>query len=157
MYPLKKCAMYFSKILKDLCTENWGKLPRKFGLHFSHVWKICILKKQATEVVLVGWFGKCQSMKKVGWRRFFNRRFVSGSTFVSPCPPECYFQSETKNGAWSQVMKFVLHLLNYSGFGILVVRTTLLFLLRTGDPKKRRSLGRRMGFGLCQSVSCPFC
>ena len=54
MYPLKKCAMYFSKIFKDLCTENRGILPRKFGLHFSHVRKICILKKQATEVVLVG-------------------------------------------------------------------------------------------------------
>ena len=26
----------------------------------------------------------------------FRRRFVSGSLFVSPCPPECNFQSETK-------------------------------------------------------------
>ena len=32
--------------------------------------KICILEKQATEVILVGWFGKCQSIKKVGGRRF---------------------------------------------------------------------------------------
>ena len=39
-------------------------------LHFSHSWKICILEKQATEVILVGWFGKCQSIKKVGGRRF---------------------------------------------------------------------------------------
>ena len=54
-------------------------------------------------------------------------------------------------------MKIVVDLLNDSGFAILVVRTTRLFLLRTGDPKKRRSLGRRMGFGLSQSVSCPFC
>ena len=28
----------------------------------------------------------------------FLRRFVSGSLFVSPCPPECNFQSETKIG-----------------------------------------------------------
>ena len=26
----------------------------------------------------------------------FRKRFVSGSLFVSPCPPECYLQSETK-------------------------------------------------------------
>ena len=31
---------------------------------------MCILKKQGTEVILVGWFGKCQSIKKVGGRRF---------------------------------------------------------------------------------------
>ena len=30
----------------------------------------CILKKQATEVILVGSFRKCQSIKKVGGRRF---------------------------------------------------------------------------------------
>ena len=36
------------------------------SLHFSNAWKICILEKQATEVILVGWFGKCQSIKKVG-------------------------------------------------------------------------------------------
>ena len=29
-------------------------------------------------------------------RKAFRRRFVSGSLFVSPCPPECNFQSETK-------------------------------------------------------------
>ena len=29
-------------------------------------------------------------------RKTFRRRFVSGSIFVSPCRPECYFQSETK-------------------------------------------------------------
>ena len=40
------------------------------SLRFSHVSKICILKKQVTEVVLVGWFGKCQSIKKVGGRLF---------------------------------------------------------------------------------------
>jgi len=36
----------------------------------SHAWKICILEKQATEVILVGWFSKCQSIKKVDGRRF---------------------------------------------------------------------------------------
>ena len=45
----------------------------------SYAWKICILQKQATEVIVIGWFGngKCQSI-------------------VSPCPLECNFQSETK-------------------------------------------------------------
>ena len=40
------------------------------SLQFFHVWKICILKKQATDAVLVGWFSKHQSIKKVGRRRF---------------------------------------------------------------------------------------
>jgi len=26
----------------------------------------------------------------------FRKRFVSGCFFVSPCPPECYVQGETK-------------------------------------------------------------
>ena len=42
--------------------------------------------KTTTEVILVGWFSKCQSIKKVGGRR----RFVSGCVFVSQCPPKCY-------------------------------------------------------------------
>ena len=29
-------------------------------------------------------------------RKTFGRKFVSGSLFVSPCQPECNFQSETK-------------------------------------------------------------
>ena len=33
--------------------------------------------------------------QKSGWQTF-RRRFVSGSLFVSPCPPDCNFQSETK-------------------------------------------------------------
>ena len=33
--------------------------------------------------------------QKSRWQTF-RRRFVSGSVFVSPCPPECYLQSETK-------------------------------------------------------------
>ena len=37
-----------------------------------------------------------QSIKKVGGRKMFCTRFASGSLFVSPCPPECNFQSETK-------------------------------------------------------------
>ena len=28
--------------------------------------------------------------------QMFRRKFVSGSLFVSPCPQECYLQSETK-------------------------------------------------------------
>ena len=33
--------------------------------------------------------------QKSGWQTF-RRKFVSGSLFVSPCPLECNFQSETK-------------------------------------------------------------
>ena len=44
--------------------------PRMENLH---------TKKTSNEVILVGLFGKCQSVKKVG-----GRRFVSGSPFVSP-------------------------------------------------------------------------
>ena len=39
------------------------------SLHFSYVRKICILTKQAKELILVSWFGNCQSIKKVGGRR----------------------------------------------------------------------------------------
>ena len=40
MYPLKQFGIYFSKIFKDSCTENRGKLPRKIkrqhtNRHFS--------------------------------------------------------------------------------------------------------------------------
>ena len=55
--------------------------------------RICIFptskeKKRATEVISVGCFGKCQSIKKVG-RSTLRKRFVSDSLFLSPCPPEC--------------------------------------------------------------------
>ena len=36
------------------------------------------------------------SINQKSGREKFRRRFVSGSIFVSPCPPECHFQSETK-------------------------------------------------------------
>ena len=36
------------------------------------------------------------SIKQKSGRQTFRRRFVSGSLFVLPCPPECNFQSETK-------------------------------------------------------------
>ena len=35
------------------------------------------------------------SINQKSGRQTFRRRFVSGSLFVSPCPPECYLQSET--------------------------------------------------------------
>ena len=43
-----------------------------------------------------GWLIQQMSInQKSGWQMFC-RRFVSGSLFVSPCPPECYLQKETK-------------------------------------------------------------
>ena len=35
------------------------------------------------------------SINQKSGRKTFRRRFVSGFFFVSPCPPECNFQSET--------------------------------------------------------------
>ena len=43
-----------------------------------------------------GWLIWQMSINQKSWRKTFRRRFVSGSLFVSPCPPDCYFQSETK-------------------------------------------------------------
>ena len=43
-----------------------------------------------------GWLIRQMSInQKSGWQTL-RRRFVSGSLSVSPCPPECHFQSETK-------------------------------------------------------------
>ena len=36
------------------------------------------------------------SINQKSGRQTFRRKFVSGSLFVSPCPTECNFQSETK-------------------------------------------------------------
>ena len=65
------------------------------SLHFSHVWKICILKKTSNGSSF-GWLIRQMSINQKSGRQTFRRRFVSGSLFVSPCPPECYLQSETK-------------------------------------------------------------
>ena len=65
------------------------------SLHFSRVWKICILKKTSNGSNF-GWLIRQMSINQNSGRQTFRRRFVSGSLFVSPCPPECYLQSETK-------------------------------------------------------------
>ena len=54
--------------------NRWKLFFKSASLHFSHAWKICILEKQTTEVILVGWFGKCQSIKRVGDRQTFRAR-----------------------------------------------------------------------------------
>ena len=51
-------------------SEIFRQMVSTPSLPFSHAWNICILEKQATKVILVGWFGKCQSIIKVGGRRF---------------------------------------------------------------------------------------
>ena len=43
-----------------------------------------------------GWLIRQMSVNQKSGRKTFRGRFVSGSIFVSPCPPECYFQSEMK-------------------------------------------------------------
>ena len=44
----------------------------------------------------LGWLIRQMSINQKSGRQTFRRRFVSGSLFVSPCPPECNFQSEIK-------------------------------------------------------------
>ena len=43
-----------------------------------------------------GWLIRQMSINQKSGRKTFRRRFESGSIFDSPCPPGCYFQSETK-------------------------------------------------------------
>ena len=43
-----------------------------------------------------GWLIPKMSINQKSGRQTFLGRFVSGSLFVSPCPPECYLQSERK-------------------------------------------------------------
>ena len=43
-----------------------------------------------------GWLIRQMSINQKSGRKTFARKFVSDSLFVSPCPPECNFQSETK-------------------------------------------------------------
>ena len=71
------------------------------SLHFSHAWKICILEKQATEVILVGWCGKCQSIKKVGSRRFVEGLYQALFSFRLAC--RNIITKRNENWAWSQV------------------------------------------------------
>ena len=42
------------------------------------------------------WLIRQMSINQKSGRQTFRRRFASGSLFVSPGPPECNFQSETK-------------------------------------------------------------
>ena len=71
------------------------------SLHFSHAWKICILEKQATEVILVGWFGKCQSIKKVGGRRFVEGLYEA--LFSFRLARRHVITKRNENWDWSQV------------------------------------------------------
>ena len=63
--------------------NRWKLFFKSASLHFSHAWKICILEKQVTEVILVGWFGKCQSIKTVGGRRFVEGLY-QGARSIQP-------------------------------------------------------------------------
>ena len=51
--------------------------------------------KTSKEVILVGRLGKCQSIKKVGGRRFAEGLYQALFSF-SLAPRECYLQTETK-------------------------------------------------------------
>ena len=60
---------------------------------------ICAMEIQKIHMVvhIFSGFALLQmSINQKSGRQTFRRRFVSGSLFVSSCPPECNFQSETK-------------------------------------------------------------
>ena len=68
------CFSRFSKLFSNLKTwgRTWQCVPmtdfyRKVNKFFQ---KFVKCEPCLTEVILVGWFGKCQSIKKVGGRRF---------------------------------------------------------------------------------------
>ena len=65
------------------------------SLHFSHVWKKKKQKQNSKGSNFACLIRQMSINQKIG-RKTFRGRFVSGSLFVSPCPPECYFHSETK-------------------------------------------------------------
>ena len=67
----------------------------------SHAWKICILEKKGTEVILVGWFSKCQSIKKVGGRRFVEGLYQA--LFSFRLARRNVITKGNENLAWSQV------------------------------------------------------
>ena len=52
--------------------------------------------KKASNGSNFGWLIQLMSINQKSVRHTFCRRFVSGSLFFSPCPPERYLQSETK-------------------------------------------------------------
>ena len=65
--------------------------------------------------------GTCQSITKVGSRRFVEG-LPSGSLFVSPCLPECYLQIETKTepDLKSLSVKNVLQCIYPGAYGLLI-------------------------------------
>ena len=60
-----------------------------------------ILEKQATEVILVGWFGKCQSIRKVSGRRFVEGLYQA--LFSFRLARWNIITKRNENWAWSQV------------------------------------------------------
>ena len=70
------------------------------------------------------------SINQKSGQKMFHRRFVSGSLFVSPCPPECNFQSETKIEpdlrlpAYRKLFPLALHSSKNNFFEIKISRPT---------------------------------
>ena len=109
------CCLFYCFISSQnlLYLRNWCECIAKSNpsascwrltrclLHFFHAWKICILEKQTTEVILVGWFGKCQSIKKVGGRRFVEG--LSQALFSFRLARRNVITKRNENWAWSQV------------------------------------------------------
>ena len=53
------------------------------------LWEICIPRIVQAEEILIGYFAKCQSIKKVGGRRSVEELYQA-LFFVSPVAPECF-------------------------------------------------------------------
>ena len=69
---------------------------KSYFLNFSHARKICMHTRKTSNGSNFGWLIRQMSINQKSGRQTFRRRFVSGSLFVSPCPPERNFKSETK-------------------------------------------------------------
>ena len=66
------------------------------GLIFPTREKFSLHTRKTSNGSNFGWLIRQMSINQKSGRQTFRRRFVPGSLFVSPSPPECNFQSETK-------------------------------------------------------------
>ena len=80
------CWLFYFQLKKLTDKSQSAFFPRVKNFH----------SRKTSKGSNFGWLIRQMSInQKSGWQTF-RRRFVSGSLFVSSCPPDCNFQSETK-------------------------------------------------------------
>ena len=98
------------------------------------------------------------SINQKSGRQTFRRRFVSGSLFVSPCAPECNFQSETKIEPDLRLDRRFLKRARESSSRISQLLISS-FPRRTHSTQARALGGRKKSASvrwLCVWYTCPF-